>query len=111
MVMVRLCPSGLRIRELQDGTHRGCQLMARFYLDVWYDGKAIAEDVEGFDFETLDLARLEAARAAREIVADDIKSGQPLGLRRRFVIRDESRVVLDDIHFEDLMPGSAVLAS
>lgn len=49
--------------------------MTLFYTNV-VNGTSFAKDEEGQDFTDLDEARRSAARAAREIVAEEIKSGR-----------------------------------
>jgi Domain of unknown function (DUF6894) len=61
--------------------------MARYYFHI-KDGADLIKDQEGIELATADVARVQALRSARELWADAIKSGKPLGADA-IVIADE----------------------
>jgi hypothetical protein len=61
--------------------------MARYYFHI-KDGTDLIKDQEGTELATPDAARVQALRSARELWADAIKSGKPLGADA-VVIADE----------------------
>lgn len=75
--------------------------MSKFFLNIRLNGAL--EDLEGYEFENLEQARHEAELAAREIVAEDLKAGYPLGLSRSIVILDEARMEVAELLFSELI--------
>jgi len=72
-----------------------------FYFNISSDREREA-DVEGMDLPSLDHARREARRAAREMVAEMVLHNEPIdGLS--FQIADEAGSVLDIIRFRDVI--------
>ena len=55
--------------------------MPRFYFNI-RDGDALIEDPDGSDLRDLDVARAEALAAAREILANRLRSNQILDGQR-----------------------------
>jgi hypothetical protein len=51
--------------------------MPRFHFHV-RDGESLLEDLQGAEFPDLDAARADTVVAAREVLAERIKAGQPL---------------------------------
>jgi hypothetical protein len=62
--------------------------MARFYFNVREFGRLV-EDPEGIDLPTVDAARDEAIKAAREIMSERLMRGEKPD-HSRFEIADES---------------------
>ena len=60
--------------------------MPRFYLHI-RDGVRIDDD-DGMEFSTVEEARQEALRAAREMVADAVKRGEEIPANDRIIIAD-----------------------
>jgi hypothetical protein len=65
------------------------------------DGEALRADPDGQEFSTLEEAASEAAEAARSIMAEAMRHGQPLNARRSFPIADAAGVVLLTVQFAD----------
>jgi hypothetical protein len=78
--------------------------MPRYFLHV-NQGTDVAKDLEGEEFDDLAAARQEAAGAARDLMASDLRSGQPLGLNRSIVITDESGDTIAEVSFKDALPA------
>jgi hypothetical protein len=53
--------------------------MPRFFLHI-RDHSTLIEDLEGADFTDLSAAIEEAAASARDLMAERLKAGEPLGL-------------------------------
>ena len=79
--------------------------MPRFFIN-YQSGDSIAKDDEGHDYRGLDEARSAALASAREILADNVRSGtrSPLGA---VIITDESGVELMMIRATDVLPKSS----
>jgi hypothetical protein len=76
--------------------------MALFYFQIQIDGLLI-EDHEGIDLADLAEAREEAFEAARDILAEAIRSGDDW-TDRAFVIADEQGRHLMSMPMTDAMP-------
>ena len=84
---------------------RSCS-MPRFFFHL-KDGVTLCDE-EGMSFETVDEARREALRAAREIMADEVKRGS-LTLVDRIEIADEGGNPVTVVTFADavrIYPGA-----
>jgi hypothetical protein len=73
--------------------------MPRFHFHV-RDNDSLLEDLEGADFLDLDAARADAVAASREILAERIKAGRPLG-GLRFEIHDEAGRLVATVPIRD----------
>jgi hypothetical protein len=73
--------------------------MARFFLNMLHGGEYVA-DIEGSDLPDLATAISEARAAAREILAERLRTGQPLG-SSIFQICDEAGTVRASLDFKD----------
>ena len=62
--------------------------MPRFHFHV-RDGGSLLEDLEGAEYPDLEVARADTVAASREVLAERIKAGLPLG-GLRFEIHDEA---------------------
>ena len=78
--------------------------MPRFYLHIC-DASSSTEDDEGYEFADVDAARVEAVWAARELMAADLRNGDPLGLNRFFRVTNENGETLFTVQFRDAVPG------
>ena len=74
--------------------------MARYYFH-FKNGVELIKDEEGSELPTLDEARLQALKAGRELWADSIKAGKPLGVDA-IVIADEQGQILPSSRFPKL---------
>lgn len=72
--------------------------MPRFFFHL-KDGVTLCDD-EGMSFPTIDEARREAVRTAREIMADDVRRGD-LDLVDRIEIADEGGNAVTVVTFAD----------
>jgi hypothetical protein len=73
--------------------------MPRYYFNI-RDGGDFAQDPEGVEFATLDLAREEAVTAVREILSEKLMRGEVVD-GQTMEICDEEGHVLDTIIFKD----------
>jgi hypothetical protein len=76
--------------------------MGRFYFHLQADDQMVSDD-EGVDLPDLSAAEHEAILAARELVAEAIKSGRP-GVPEAFVIADEEGRALAVVPFTTGLP-------
>lgn len=76
--------------------------MTNFYVHLG-EGPLAPEEAD-FPIESLDRARDEAVDAAREIMAEDLKFGRPLNVRRVFQIFDAEKNVVSQVTFSDTIP-------
>ena len=72
--------------------------MPVFFLHL-RNGTEVTEDLEGEIFDDLASAKREALQGAREIMADHLRYGEALGVRREFVISDEVGNLLSTVPF------------
>jgi hypothetical protein len=77
--------------------------MQRFYFHL-QAGDQIVQDDEGEDLPDLSAAQGEAIRAARELLAEAIKSGRPEVVPEAFVIADEAGRALALVPFAAVLP-------
>ncbi len=73
--------------------------MPRFYFHVC-NGNGFTEDEDGRELPDLEAARAEAIRAARDIMASDVRSGM-LDLSSFIEIEDEGRQLRHTLGFEE----------
>ncbi len=73
--------------------------MPRFHFHV-RDGDSLLEDLEGAEFPDLDAARADAVAASRDVLAERIKAGLPLG-GLQFEIRDEAGRLVATVPIRD----------
>ena len=77
--------------------------MPRYFLHV-QDRTEFTEDPEGAEFDNLGSAIEEAKASARELMAERLEAGGPLGLKRSIVIADEHGDTLAKVPFSDALP-------
>jgi hypothetical protein len=77
--------------------------MTRFYLHI-REGDALLEDLEGQDFVSLAAAKNEAVAAAREIMSERIRRGEPPN-RSSFEIRDKDGQLVLTLPFQEALAG------
>jgi hypothetical protein len=73
--------------------------MPRYYFHVC-NGNGFTEDEEGRELPDLEAARIEALRAARDIMASDVRSGA-LDLSSFIEIEDSDHQLRYTLGFED----------
>ena len=73
--------------------------MPHFHFHV-RDGDSLLEDPEGADFPDLGAARADAVVASREVLAERIKAGLPLG-GLQFEIRDKAGQLVATVPIRD----------
>jgi hypothetical protein len=76
--------------------------MALFYFHI-QEGDCLVKDDEGVELSDLTEARAEAIEAAREILAEAIRSGEEF-VDKAFVIADERGRHLVSIPMRDALP-------
>ncbi|WP_427025995.1 DUF6894 family protein [Aureimonas ureilytica] len=74
----------------------------RLYLNI-RSGNTLIRDPDGEEFTSLKEARQEAACSARELIAEDLKSGRPFN-DRSFEISDITGNVISTLTFSDALP-------
>ena len=74
----------------------------RYYFHI-KDGADLIRDQEGTELATADAARVQALRSARELWADAIKSGKPLGADA-VIIADEQGETLTFVPMNEALP-------
>jgi hypothetical protein len=77
--------------------------MPRFFLHISERSKLIA-DPEGADFPDLSAAIREATASARDLMAENLKAGEPLSLDRAIVICDEEGENVATVSFRAAIP-------
>jgi hypothetical protein len=77
--------------------------MPRYFLHV-QNGSELA-DPDGAEFQDLTAAQQEATQSARDLMAECLRAGEPLGLGRTMVICDETGVVVATMPFAALING------
>jgi hypothetical protein len=68
------------------------------------DGETLIVDEEGIPFPTLDAARAEAARSVREMLAEQLRTGEEVN-GQVIKIADESGAVVETLAFTDVLQG------
>ena len=76
--------------------------MARYFFHI-KDGAALIKDDEGCELPTPEAARRQALVSARELWADAIKSGRPLGADA-VVIADEQGRMFTFVPMNEALP-------
>jgi hypothetical protein len=75
--------------------------MARYYFNI-RDGNELAPDPEGAEFDTLQKARDEALRSARELLSQRVIRGEIVD-GQAFELTSESGEVIDIVKFRDAL--------
>jgi hypothetical protein len=75
--------------------------MAHYFFHL-REGVSLQRDIEGASFPTLDLAREEAAHAARELLARRVLNSEPIG-RQIFEIADDTGRVLEEFPLSSVL--------
>ena len=78
---------------------RHFEFMPKFFLNL-HDGDDIIEDPVGADLPSLAAARKLAIASARDILAEQMRDGQPLD-GQKIEIADESGAVLATVSFRE----------
>jgi hypothetical protein len=77
--------------------------MPRYFLHV-KTGPDLLRDPDGQEFDDLTAARQEAIEAARDLMAECLRSGRPLNLGREMVLADENGDVVATVTFRAALP-------
>jgi hypothetical protein len=75
--------------------------MPRYFFNI-RDDQDMVRDEEGMDLPDLQSAREEAQDCARELLAETVRSHQPIDHKRIEVV-DEGGTVVENIKFRDLL--------
>lgn len=84
--------------------------MPRYFLhfkegpDHFKEGPDVIIDPEGQEFADLSAAHHEAAEVARDLMAERLRSGQPLGLGHEVIIANEYGDALATVVFQAALP-------
>jgi hypothetical protein len=65
----------------------------------------LLQDPDGQELADLAAARQEAAAAARDLMAESLRAGRPLGLDRAMVVADENGGHVAEVSFEAALPA------
>ena len=65
----------------------------------------LIEDLEGQMFDDLAAAEREETEGAREVTADSLRSGQPLGVHREIVVSDSEGRTVSAVPFRTVLPS------
>jgi hypothetical protein len=77
--------------------------MPHYFLHL-RDGSHLSEDPEGQMFDDLAAAEREATEGAREVMADSLRFGQPLGVHREIVVSDDAGRTVSTVAFRTALP-------
>ena len=77
--------------------------MPHYFLHL-RDGSQLFEDPEGQTFDDLAAAVREATQGAREIMADNLRFGKPLGVHREIVVSDIEGRPVSTVAFRTALP-------
>ena len=78
-------------------------LMPRYFLHV-NERSALLVDPDGQECADLAAARQEATEAARDLMAERLRAGEPLGLHREMIIADEHGTTFATLSFHEVVP-------
>jgi hypothetical protein len=78
--------------------------MSHYFFHI-QDGSNVLEDPDGQECNNLADAQSEAIASARELMAEDLRAGKPLGLHRAIVIANENGAVLTEVSFQAALPS------
>jgi hypothetical protein len=85
-------------------TFQSSSPMARYYLHVRERSSALLQDPDGQELDDLASAKSEAIESARDLMAECLRSGRPLGLDRTMVVADENGATVAEVSFEAALP-------
>ena len=77
--------------------------MPRYFLHV-KDRSSLLEDPDGQEFADVAAAKEEAAASARDLMAECLRAGSPLGLHREVIIEDERGASVASVAFAEALP-------
>jgi hypothetical protein len=73
--------------------------MPRYFLHVRNQSE-LMEDPEGQECDSVEAAVREATQAARDLMAECLRNGQPLDKGRVMVVQDEAGEIVAEVPFE-----------
>jgi hypothetical protein len=74
----------------------------RYFIHVATAAETIL-DIEGAEFHDLQAAEVEAAQGARELIAEELRSGRPVPMEWRVQVAGEDGTVVTSIPFATLV--------
>jgi hypothetical protein len=77
--------------------------MVRYFLHI-KDREDVLRDPEGQELVDLAAAKTEAAAVARDLMAECLRAGAPLGLHRQMLIADTQDVPVASVSFAEALP-------
>lgn len=77
--------------------------MARYFFHI-RRGDDLIEDFEGDEFDSLDAVRVEAVKAAKELLINAIRKNHMIHERDRVIIYEEGRGQVAEVLLIDLVP-------
>ncbi|SFB64640.1 hypothetical protein SAMN03159496_06519 [Rhizobium sp. NFR07] len=80
--------------------------MSRYFFHI-RDGANLTKDTEGAEFENIDLAKDEALRSARELLAQRLLNNEVID-GQSFEITDDNGVIVERVLFKDAMRLSSL---
>lgn len=88
-----ICPAKARLQTS----------MPRYFLHV-KNRLCLVRDPDGEELDDLAAAKEEAAAAARDLMAEGLRGGAPLGLHREMILEDELGVTVASVAFAEALP-------
>ena len=73
--------------------------MPRYFLYI-DNGTDLLHDPHGQEFDDVPAAHEEATRAARDLMAESLRCGRPIGMHRTVIIADENGIVQGEVAFK-----------
>jgi hypothetical protein len=80
--------------------------MPHYFLHV-KTGSDLLQDPDGQEFDDLAAARQEAIESARDLMAECLRTDQPLGLQREMVIAGENGDTIEVLAFRAALPADS----
>ena len=80
--------------------------MPHYFLHI-QDGADLIEDPDGAEYVDVAAAEQEAIEGAREVMADCLRSGKPMGESREILICDHRGIVLSRFLFSNAIPADS----
>ena len=78
--------------------------MPLYFLHV-QDGDELVQDSEGQQFDDLEAAKAEAILVARELMAEALRTGRPIGLTKAVLIEEAEGGAISRVSFADALPS------
>jgi hypothetical protein len=75
--------------------------MIRLYFHI-REGDSLSKDPEGAEFETIEMARAEAVRSARELLSQRVLNGEEID-GQVFELTGDDGAIMDTVRFRDVL--------